>query len=300
MSDVDEPLILDPEPYLPLIDRALAEDHAREDVTATTLLAEGREVSADILAKENGIVCGITLVEPVFQRLDPTCRVETEYEDGDTIGSGSVLLTVHGPARAVLSGERIALNLLSHLCGIATLTAEYVEGTMATGARIYDTRKTTPGWRDLEKYAVRCGGGHNHRQHLADAAMIKENHLKAAYGTTGPEAIEKAVRTLRDELPDGVDLYCEVESQAELEAAIRAGATVVMLDDFDIAGIRQAVRTIHAMDPPRPQLEITGGVRLDTVEALSSTGAQRLSVGRLTHSARALDLSMQVRRDDPA
>ena len=188
---------LDPADYAPLIDLAMAEDHTGEDLTALALISEDAMAVADVIAKQTGVVSGLALVSAVFQRLDPRCEVESEYEDGDRIGAKSRLLTVRGPARALLSGERVALNFLGRLSGIATLAAEYAEGTMATGTQIHDTRKTTPGWRNLEKYAVRCGGGHNHRMHLADAAMIKENHLKAAYGRTGPEAIAQAVRACK-------------------------------------------------------------------------------------------------------
>ena len=291
----DETLeLLDPAPYLALVEQALAEDHAEQDVTARALLARDKQVTADVVTKQSGVLCGLPLMDPVFLLLDPSCEVTSEYEDGGRVGDHAVVLTVTGPARAVLSGERTALNFLGRLSGIATMTSEYVEHTMATGSRIYDTRKTTPGWRTLEKYAVRCGGGENHRMHLADAAMIKENHLKAAYGRTGPEALAAAVTTCRDALPDGTPLYVEVENQAELEAAIGAGATIVMLDDFDLGQIREAVRFVRKQPQPWPQIEVTGGVRLDTVEALAAAGGQRLSVGRLTHSAPNFDFSMRV------
>ena len=292
-------LHLDPAEYQTLIDMAVEEDHAREDITAAALVPDDVVIVADVVAKQNGVVSGLPLVPHIFQRLDPRCEIETEYEDGDRIGSKSRLLTVRGPARAVLGGERIALNFLGHLSGIASLTAAYVEHTMATGVQVHDTRKTTPGWRALEKYAVRCGGGHNHRLHLEDAAMIKENHLKAAYGHTGPEAIGRAVRACLENLPEGKRLYVEVETQEEVVAAAEAGATVLMLDDFELGDLRRAVKYIRGLPVPRPLIEITGGVRLETVEALASTGAQRISSGSLTHSARDFDYSMQVRpRED--
>jgi len=291
----DELTPLDPTPYLPLIRAALEEDHAHADLTAQGLVPEDRMGTADVIAKAEGVVAGMPLVEPIFQTLDARCRVETEFEDGDLISQKHILFTVHGPARAILAGERIALNFLARLCGVATITRDYVEGTMATGARIHDTRKTTPGWRDLEKHAVRCGGGFNHRLHLEDAAMIKENHLKAAFGKTGPEAIRAGVTQLRASLPEGKRLYCEVESHEEMLAAAEAGADVMMLDDFELGDIRRAVKAIRAMPPPHPLIEITGGVTLGTLEAYAAAGAQRISVGALTHSAKALDLSMQMR-----
>jgi nicotinate-nucleotide pyrophosphorylase (carboxylating) len=300
-ASLDEPsLRLDPSAYDTLVDMALEEDHAREDITTAALVPAEAFIVADVIAKQNGVVAGLPVVAAVFHRLDARCQVETEYEDGDQIGVKSHLLTVTGPAHAVLGGERVALNFLGHLSGIASLTAAYVELTMATGVQIHDTRKTTPGWRVLEKYAVRCGGGHNHRLHLEDAAMIKENHLKAAYGQTGPDAIAKAVRACRANLPAGKRLYVEVETQEEVMAAAEAGATVLMLDDFDLGALRRAVKAIRALPEPRPLLEITGGVRLDTVEGLASAGAQRISSGSLTHSARDFDYSMQVRPREEA
>ncbi|MDJ0976800.1 MAG: carboxylating nicotinate-nucleotide diphosphorylase [Planctomycetota bacterium] len=294
MSDDAVPA-LDLEDVLPLIDRALAEDHAREDVTSHAFVPADREGRAEVLARESGVLAGRPVVEAVFARLDPACRVEGEFHDSDRFGSGSVLFSVHGPVRSLLAGERTALNFLRHLTGVATLTAAFVERTMATGAKVYDTRKTTPGYRLMEKYAVRCGGGENHRMDLADAGMIKENHLQAAFGRKGPEAIAEAVRACKAALPEGKALYVEVESIEELEAAVEAGATVLMLDDFDLGDVRQAVRYIRTRPAPRPALEITGGVRLETMEALASAGASRISIGALTHSAPNVDLAMKIR-----
>ncbi len=295
-SDDDfDPVGFDFAPFLPLLEQALAEDRARDDVTVAALIEPSAQATADIVAKASGVVCGLPLVEPTFLLLDPGITVEGEYEDGDQVGAGATLMTLHGAAAALLAGERTALNVIRHLSGVATLTARFVEGTMATGTGIYDTRKTTPGWRALEKYAVRCGGGRNHRMDLADAAMIKENHLRAAYGTTGPEAIGRAVAACKAALPDGTQLYVEVESQAELEAAVEAGATILMLDEFDLSDIRRAVRYIRQRPSPRPELEVTGGVSVEAVEAYASSGVARISVGALTHSAPALDLSMKIR-----
>ncbi len=295
MSDSDELTPLDLEAASALIDRALAEDRVREDVTSQAFVPADRPGVADVIARESGVLAGRPIVEAVFARLDPSCRVEGEYEDGDRFGSPAVLFTVHGPARALLGGERTALNFLRHLTGVATLTAKFVERTMATGAKVYDTRKTTPGFRELEKYAVRCGGGENHRMDLADAAMIKENHLKAAFGRTGPAAIAEAVRACKAALPEGKALYVEVENIEELEAAVEAGATVLMLDDFDLGDVRRAVRYVRGRPQPRPALEITGGVKLDVMEALASAGASRISIGALTHSAPNVDLAMKIR-----
>lgn len=282
-----------------LIEAALAEDHAREDLTAAALPAEDRVVTAELRVKAPGVLAGLPLVGRVFEHLGAEVDIEAHVADGDTVGAGTVALTLRGSARAILRAERTILNFVQRLSGIATLTAAFVETAMATHAGIYDTRKTTPGWRTLEKYAVRCGGGRNHRMHLADAAMIKENHLVAAFGRTGPEAVADGVRALLAAVPAGVVIFVEVEDGDELEAAMQAAGDardrlVIMLDDFGIGGIRAAVRRVQALPPPRPALEVTGGVTLATVEGLAATGVGRISSGALTHSARALDLSLKL------
>ena len=283
-----------------LIAAALAEDHAAEDITAAALPAEDRTVEAEVRIKAPGVVCGLALVGRIFEALGAEVALEPLAEDGDTVGAGTVVMRLEGSARAILRAERTILNFLQRLSGIATLTAAYVEAAMATRAGVYDTRKTTPGWRALEKYAVRCGGGHNHRMHLADAAMIKENHLVAAYGHTGPSAVADGVRTLLAALPPDVPLYVEVEDSDELEAAIEAapeaqrGRLVLMLDDFGIGAIRAAVRRVQALPAPRPVLEATGGATLATLGALAASGVSRISSGALTHSARALDISLKL------
>ena len=289
-----------------LIAAALAEDHATEDVTAAVLPPEDRTVQAVLRVKAPGVICGLPLVARVFEALGADVEVTLHADDGDTLGAGITAVTLRGSARAILRAERTILNLLQRLSGIATLTAEFVERTMATHAGIYDTRKTTPGWRALEKYAVRCGGGHNHRLHLADAAMIKENHLVAAYGATGPEAVAAGVRALFDALAPELPLYVEVEDGDELEAVLEAcapeerGRLFIMLDDIGIAGVRAAVRRVQALEPPRPALEVTGGVTLATIEAIAATGIGRISSGALTHSARALDMSLKLVKNDEA
>lgn len=298
----DEPT-LDAAAYRAFLEAALVEDRAREDVTTGALLGgrdARRRVRAEMLAKADGVVAGLPLVPVVFQLLDDSSRVEMEAADGEQVGPGTPLLWVETSASALLRGERTALNLVQRLSGVATATHRFVEHTLATGAHVYDTRKTTPGLRHLEKYAVRCGGGRNHRMDLADAAMIKENHLVAAYGETGPDAIAKAVHACLASLAEGVRLYVEVESRAELEAAVaaageRAGDVVVMLDDFDLGDLRAAVRWLRARAAPRPVVEATGGVRANTIEALAAAGAARISTGAITHSAKALDISLKIR-----
>ena len=290
---------LQPAAYEALIGAALAEDHVADDLTTATLVPPARAAEAVFRAKAPGVICGLPLLAAVFARLDPAVEVTLAAEDGDTVGAGTVLARAHGPAAALLRGERTALNFLQRLSGVATRTAAFVEHTLATGVGIYDTRKTTPGWRALEKYAVRCGGGRNHRMHLADAAMIKENHLRAAYGETGPDAIARGVTALLAGIPGRVTIYVEAETQAEMEAALAAAGPeadrlVIMLDDFAFEDIRRAVLWIRSQPSPHPRLEVTGGVTLDRVEGLCATGVQRLSTGSVTHSAPALDISMKL------
>jgi nicotinate-nucleotide pyrophosphorylase (carboxylating) len=286
---------LDVASHLPLLARALEEDRAHHDVTAAAVVPADRVVTAEVRAKAAGVLAGLPLAEPVFRALDPDATVERHAGDGDLVGAGTVVLTVRGRARAILSAERTALNLLCRLSGIATLTHAYVEATMGTGASILDTRKTTPGWRVLEKYAVACGGGVSHRMNLAEAAMVKENHLYAAFGRTGPEALREALARCRSRLPAGTPLLAEVEDQAELEAATEAGADVLLLDGFDLGAVRRAVRWIRERAPPRPEVEVTGGITLENVGAFAAAGAKRISVGAITQSAPALDLHLRVR-----
>ncbi len=292
--------VLDPAPHIDLLRRALQEDHAFSDLTSEVLVPAEASALAEIRFKQPGLVCGLPLLAPLFHLLDADAEVSCLCEDGARVAAGTVVAQVRGRARALLAGERTALNLLQRLSGIATQTAEFVEAAMASGVNVLDTRKTTPGLRLLEKYAVRCGGGHNHRLHLGDGAMIKENHLHAAYGTTGPEAVDRAVHALQQRLAPHTPLFVEVETLAELDAALAAGKSrgrnlIVMLDDFDIKGIRQAVDRLRALPSPRPLLEITGGVTLETMGALAATGVHRISSGRITHSACALDISLKMR-----
>lgn len=293
----EEPL--DTAPFEAFLRRALLEDQVADDITTHALVPADRQVQAVLTVKAPGVICGLPFVAGLLQLLDPQVEVQLLAEDGDTVGAGTGVANVAGSARALLGGERTLLNILQHLSGVATLTAAFVETTLATGVRIFDTRKTTPGWRTLEKYAVRCGGGQNHRMDLADAAMIKENHLRAAYGHTGPKAVAQGVAALRDALDDDVVIYVEAENQAELEAAMEAAGEyadrlVVMLDDFEFDDIRRAVLWLRQQPRPHPTLEVTGGVTLERVEGLAATGVSRLSTGSITHSAPALDMSLKI------
>ncbi|MFO0932155.1 MAG: carboxylating nicotinate-nucleotide diphosphorylase [Planctomycetota bacterium] len=277
------------------LDWILAEDLGAGDATTDAVVPADATTVADVLAKADGVLCGIDVFEPLLRRLDPAGRVEVLVRDGARVAPGQRLATIRGRARAVLSTERTALNVARHLSGVATSTAAFVAAVAGLPTAVYDTRKTMPGWRDLEKYAVRCGGGHNHRMRLDDAAMVKENHLLTGLGRTGPAAIVEAVARIRRARPAGLPICVEVEDRAELEAVVPLGVDVVMLDNFDLDELRRAVAWVRARPRPHPGLEATGGVTLATVRAVAETGVDRISVGALTHSAPALDLSVRHR-----
>lgn len=281
------------------LDWILAEDLGAGDATTDAVVPADAVTVADVIAKADGVLCGIEVFEPLLRRLDPSGRVEVLVRDGATVAPKQRLATIRGRARAVLSTERTALNVARHLSGVATLTAAFVAAVAGLATAIYDTRKTLPGWRELEKYAVRCGGGRNHRMRLDDAAMVKENHLLTGLGRTGPAAIVEAVARIRRAHPHGLPIYVEVEDRAELEAVVGLGAgsgvEVVMLDNFALDELRRAVAWVRARPGPHPALEATGGITLATVRAVAETGVDRISVGALTHSAPALDLSVRHR-----
>jgi nicotinate-nucleotide pyrophosphorylase (carboxylating) len=288
--------MIDPAPFLPFLATALEEDLGKGDRTSEVLVPSTRATTADLLGREGGVLCGLPFLEPLVRILDPDASVEGFVADGARVADGTLVATVRGRARAVLGAERTALNVIRRLSGIATLAARFVAAVEGLPVKILDTRKTTPGWRELEKYAVRCGGAENHRKRLDDGAMLKENHLLAAYGRTGPAAIAEAVRRLRGALPEGFPICVEVEDLDELAAVADEDVDVVMLDGFDLAGLAHAVRWVRARPGRHPLLEATGGVTLATVRAIAQTGVDRISVGAMTHSAPALDLSLRHRR----
>jgi len=261
--------------------RALAEDIGTGDVTAALIDAEAR-ARARIICREDAVLAGSPWAEECFRQLDPGVRIEWHGADGDRITAGSALCEIEGNARALVAGERNALNFLQTLSGTATVTRSYVDAVAGTRAKILDTRKTIPGLRLAQKYAVRCGGGHNHRMGLYDAILIKENHVTAAGG------VANAIRAARAASP-GVFLDCEVESLDELRAAIDAGADRVLLDEFSDAMLREAV----ALAAGRVPLEVSGSVNLERVRAIAQTGVDCISIGALTKHIRAIDLSMR-------
>lgn len=281
--------------YREAVDRvvraALAEDAPWGDLTSEHLIPAEASAEASIVAREPGVLAGGAAVESAFAQVDASIRVEELVADGTAFERGDVLARVEGPARGVLRGERIALNLAQRLSGVATLTARYVEAVAGTDARIVDTRKTTPGLRMLERHAVRVGGGRNHRFSLSDAVMAKDNHLAvlAAQGIGTAEAL----RRLRAQLPHTVRIEVEVDRLDQVPGALDGGADIVMLDNFSLDDLRAGVALIGG----RAVVEASGGVTLDTVAAIAATGVDVISVGALTHSVRALDLGLDMQID---
>lgn len=266
-----------------VVSAALSEDGAYNDLTTIATILSDRRARATIVAKENGIVAGVPLALEAFRKLDSKVAIRVEVEDGTPVTPGAPVLFVTGHARALLSAERIALNFLQRLSGIASLTAKYVDAVKGTKAKILDTRKTTPGWRLLEKYAVRAGGGTNHRQDLSSAVLIKDNHLSALDGD-----VELAIRRARDLVPPGIKVEVECDTLDQVRAAVGGKADIILLDNMPPAKMREAVDLIAG----QAIVEASGGVRLDTVREIAESGVDWISVGALTHSAKALDLGL--------
>lgn len=269
---------------------ALEEDNPRGDLTGNTLIPAQTTATAVVIAREPGICAGLETFIAAMTLSEPTLVLTPALADGDTFAMGDTLITVSGPARGLLAGERVGLNLLQRLSGIATSTAAFVKEAAGTGARIVDTRKTTPGLRVLERYAVRCGGGHNHRDNLSEAIMAKDNHL-ALLGT-GSE-LTNALRKARASLGHTVHFEVEIDSLDQLDAVLAAGVDTIMLDNFSVADLATGVRRIAGA----ALVEASGNVKLDTVAAIAATGVDVISSGALTHSVRALDLGLDIRME---
>lgn len=267
------------------IEQALAEDIGSGDLTAALVPEQGHS-RARILARDNAILCGIPWVGEVFGRLDTRIDTEWAFADGDAIEPGDVVCTITGPSRPLLSGERTALNLLQMLSATATSTQAYVSAIAGTGARILDTRKTIPGLRLAQKYAVRCGGGNNHRVGLYDAVLIKENHIAAAGGIR--PAVEAAIGHA-----GSVMIEVEVESLAQLEEALTTNAQRILLDNFDVPGLRRAVALRDTAGEGAIELEASGGITLANVRNVAATGVDFISVGAITKDVLAVDFSMR-------
>lgn len=265
-----------------LVRSALREDVGSGDITTLITIPEGRFADGRFVARQDGVIAGLGVAQAVFSVLDSRVDFEVIKSDGDRVNSGDAVAAVSGPASGILAGERVALNFLQRMSGIATLTARYVDRVAHTNARIADTRKTTPGLRRLEKYAVAVGGGVNHRFGLSDGILIKDNHIIAAGSVT------QAVAAAKQRAPHTLKIEVEVSDLDELDEAITAGADAVLLDNMGIETMRQAIEAAAG----RVILEASGGVNIDTVSAIAETGVDIISVGALTHSAPALDISL--------
>ncbi len=271
-----------------IVDHALAEDIGWGDVTTEILIPPELRGKASILVKASGVLAGIEVMETVFHHIDPELKIEILAPDGKGVAPGDVVAQVSGKVSSILKAERVALNFLQHLSGIASETARYVERAAGLPVHILDTRKTTPGLRHLEKYAVRIGGGYNHRQHLGDGILIKDNHLAAlrSQGTSLKEAIDRSKRSA----PHTLKVEVEVKTVDEAVEAVEAGADSIMLDNMSREQMNEAVKLLKG----RCLLEASGGIRLDNIRAIAETGVDLISVGALTHSSPALDISLEI------
>ena len=271
-----------------LIDLALREDIATGDITTSTLIAPDSCGRAEIVAKAPLMVAGLMVARRVFQRLDPELQIREVASEGQSVSPGDILMRLDGRMASLLTAERTALNFLQRLSGIATHVRRFAAAMQGHRTRLVDTRKTTPGWRALEKYAVRIGGAFNHRFNLSDGILIKDNHIAACGG------VAEAVARARQRAPHSLKIEVEVESLAEVEAALQAGADIVMLDNMTPEQIRSAVTLIAG----RALVEISGGVQRENLPALAACGADVISAGALTHSAPAVDISMRIQAAD--
>lgn len=268
------------------VKKALAEDIGRGDATTRAIVPPRLSARAVMRAREPLVVAGIDFAQAAFRELFPKIRIEKMAADGQRVAAGAILLKISGPARAILSGERVALNFVQRLSGIATLAARFVREVHPAKTRILDTRKTTPGWRRFEKYAVACGGAKNHRFGLFDMILIKDNHL-AALRPEKPNAIAAAIRRARSEYPK-LKIEVEADNLAQVTHAADAGADIILLDNMDLKRLRLAVKIIRG----RARTEASGGVNLKNVRAIARTGVDFISVGALTHSAPAMDIGL--------
>ena len=266
-----------------LVRAALEEDGAFNDVTTIATVVSDRRARCRLVARKAGVIAGLPLAVEAFRQLNPRVTIRVDGEDGRVVTPGAVFVALSGSARGLLSAERVALNFLQRLSGIATLTAKFVAAVHGTGVKILDTRKTTPGWRSLEKYAVRAGGGSNHRMDLSTAILIKDNHLRALDGDLG-----LAIRRTRELAPRGTKVEVECDAIAQVRAAVDAGADIILLDNMKVDELRRCVELVEG----RAIVEASGGVNLTNVRAIAKTGVDWISVGALTHSAPSLDLAL--------
>lgn len=266
------------------IEMALREDIGDGDITTSSIMKTSHRVTAHLIAKENLILAGIDIFQQVYKKLDQKLQLSKHFADGDEVNKDSIIGEVSGEVASILKGERVALNFLQRLSGIATLTHKFVTRVNSYPVKILDTRKTTPGWRSLEKYAVKMGGGENHRLGLFDAILIKNNHISAAGG------IGEAVQRVRDRVPDGFKIEIETRSLEDVKNALDSGVDTIMLDNMGIEMMTEAVTLVNK----KVLVEASGNITLDNVEEVARTGVDLISVGALTHSAMAVDVHLKV------
>lgn len=274
------------EEYRAFVRAALEEDLGAGDVTSLAVIAEEAVAVGNMVARQDLVVAGMALARMAFEERSGRCEFSKVVADGTRVAKGGVMMTIRGPARAVLEGERVALNFVQRLSGVATLTRKFVDAIAGTKANILDTRKTLPGWRKLDKYAVTCGGGVNHRIGLFDMVMIKDNHLATLRGAQ-PNAIAAAVTAARTRWP-GLKVEVEVDTLEQVTEAVGAKADIILLDNMTPENLKSAVRLIG----PHAKTEASGGVNLETVRAIAETGVDFISVGAITHSALAVDIAL--------
>ena len=284
---------------LPLVKMALKEDIGQGDITTRLIIPPKKRIKALMLAKENGVVCGLDVVGLVFRTLDKRIRFRATTSDGKKVKAGEVLARLEGEAKGILKTERVALNFLGRLSGIATKTFSYIQRVKPFPVKIMDTRKTTPGLRILEKYAVRCAGGFNHRMGLWDQILIKDNHLcvyRISYTVYRKKPLEELIKKIKRKKPKGMKIEVEVRNLQELKATLVAKPDIIMLDNFKLKDIRKAVKIrndVRSTMYEVPKLEVSGRVNLDNVRKIAATGVEMISVGELTHSAKALDVALK-------
>lgn len=279
-----------------LIDMAFVEDlNGKDDLTCAALIDDSQQGTIDIVARQCGVLAGVPVAKMVFATLDAAVQFQVRIEDGERLEKGSIVAEVSGPLRSLLIGERTALNFLTHLSGVATLTRRFVDAVQGTGAVVLDTRKTHPGYRALEKYAVRCGGAQNHRMGLYDGCLIKDNHLAAWAASRAKSSVADAVRRARTSVGPGISVEVEVDTLEQLLDALAGSPDIVLLDNMTPDLLSQAV-AIRNERAPSVRLEASGGVRLDNVAEIAKTGIERISVGALTHSAVAFDLAFDWKK----
>lgn len=292
-----------PEKIDTLIQYAVQEDIGTGDITTKSLIPDNVMVEGTFLAKEDGIIVGLPVVEYFFSKLDKKIIFKKWVCDGEGIRKGDTIATVNSSARTLLSGERISLNFLQRLSGIATLTAQYVEQVKPLKTAIMDTRKTTPGWRYPEKYAVVVGGGVNHRMGLYDQVLLKDNHLnilknRAFYNTAHTSTIEYAVSLFRKKIKPGILIEVETRTMEEVKDALKAGVDIILFDNMNISQLKEAVKVVNdwksAGGAHLPLTEASGNITLETVQLVARTGVDRISVGAITHSAKAMDISLEI------